>query len=118
MTLTAFRQAYVATAPEARLERFFKQWLDRTGAPVLDIDWNASGNDGIEVTITQGQDGEPYELDLEIEMVGVGPPRLDTITVSQRVHRARLKSPFRTNIVRLDPEHRVLRWTPEYGSRP
>ena len=118
MTLADFRKAFVSAAPDARLERFFEQWLDRTGAPVLDLDWSAAGPDTIEVRIAQRQAGEPYELDLEIEMVGVGPPRLETVTIDRREQTVRLESPFRTNVVRLDPDHRVLRWTPEYGSRP
>lgn len=118
MTLNDFREAFVSAAPDARLERFFEQWLDRPGAPVLDLDWSAAGSDSVDVTITQRQAGEPYELDLEIEMAGVGPPRVATITVAAREQTVRLESPFRTNVVRLDPNHRVLRWTPEYGSRP
>lgn len=118
MTLVAFRDAFIDAAPDARLERFFEQWLDRTGAPVLDLDWRAAGSDSIDVTITQRQGGEPYELDLEIEMVGVGSPRLETITVDELEQTVRVASPFRTNVVWLDPNHRVLRWTPEYGSRP
>ena len=118
MTLSTFRDAFLAAAPDARLERFFEQWLDRAGAPILDLDWSAAGPDAIDVTITQRQEGEPYDLDLEIELVGVGPPRLETITVDRRQQTVRIESPFRTNVVRLDPNHRVLRWTPEYGSRP
>jgi hypothetical protein len=119
LTIGAFREAFAAAAPGARLERFFEQWLDRTGAPVLDLDWKPEGDDGIEVTLTQRQNGSPYELDLEIEMSGGAlPVRRETVTLTERRQTFRLESPHRTTVVRLDPNHRVLRWTPEYGSRP
>lgn len=118
ITLRDFREAFLSAAPDGRLERFFEQWLDRTGAPILDLDWSTAGEGAIEVTIRQRQAGEPYDLDLEIEMVGVGPRRVETITIDQREQTVRVEAPFRTHIVRLDPRHRVLRWTPEYGSRP
>jgi aminopeptidase N len=118
LSLDEFRRTFIAAAPAGRLERFFEQWLDRTGAPVLDFDWRRMGGDAIDVTIVQLQDGEPYELDLEIEMTGVGAPRLETITVSEREQTVRVEAPPLTTSVRLDPGHRVLRWTPEYGARP
>lgn len=119
LTLAAFREAFITAAPEARLERFFEQWLDRTGAPVLDLDWKPEKDDVIEITITQRQSGPAYDLDLEIEMSGgAGPVRMEMVTVTEPTQTFRLGSPHRTTVVRLDPHHRVLRWTSEYGSRP
>lgn len=118
MSLPTFREAFMNAAPDARLEQFFAQWLDRTGAPVVDLDWRRQDNDTIEVRITQRQTGEPYDLDLEIEMEGVGETRVETIRVTEGETTLTLDSPFRATVVRLDPRHKVLRWTPEYGSRP
>ncbi|MDJ0952583.1 MAG: M1 family aminopeptidase [Acidimicrobiia bacterium] len=119
LTLPAFCEAFAGAAPAARLDAFFEQWLDRTGAPVLDLDWQPANDDAIDVTLTQRQSGSPYDLDLEIEMSGgTGPARTEIVTLTERTQTFQLESPHRATVVRLDPHHRVLRWTPEYGSRP
>ena len=111
---SAVRFAAKSTAQEAR-----GLGLNLALAPVLDLDWKPEGADLIEVTFTQRHDGPPYDLDLEIEMSGgTSPARTETVTLTEQTQTYQLESPHRTTLVQLDPHHRVLRWTPEYGSRP
>jgi len=119
LPLAELRRRFIAAAPEANLERFFAQWLDRLGAPVLEEQWtDASDASGHRVRLTIAQEGEPYDLDLEVEVTGADGATTHKVAVREAVGEWVLTSPGTPREVKLDPRHRLLIWKPEYGEKP
>jgi aminopeptidase N len=120
MTLDDMRAAFIAAAPDQSLEAFFTQWLDRAGAPVLDFDWWAIENGkGVRIDIAQTQPGEPFHLDLDVEIEFLdGDPRTEVIELREMTQTFRIETDKRPVAIRLDPRYRQLIWRPEYGPRP
>jgi hypothetical protein len=119
LTLAALRQAFVEAAPEKGLEQFFRQWLDRTGLPVILGRWKA-GEARLE--IEQAQEGEPYALDLDVELRLEGGSRLlrrvRTGAGKQESFDVQLGKDAQVEGVVLDPDHTLLVWHPDYGRSP
>lgn len=120
MTVDDVRAAFVAAAPEHDLESFFAQWLDRTGAPVLDVDWRGADRaQGVHVTITQTQGGEPFVFDLDIEVTLLdGSTHIETVRIDEAAETFEFEVPDQPETVRLDPGFKVLIYRPGYGPRP
>lgn len=122
MTLDDIRAAFVAAAPDADLEVFFEQWLDRAGAPVLRHEWQpptSLGDPTVELTIEQLQAGEPYDLKLDVALTAPdGTRRLEEVRLRERRATFRLDAPGGVAAVELDPDHRLLLWDPAYGEPP
>jgi hypothetical protein len=118
MTLDDVRGAFLAAAPEAGLERFFEQWLDRTGAPVLRCEWSETDL-GASVVIEQLQGGEPFELLLDVGLVGDdGSLQVERVHLERDEQTFELASDVLVRDVTLDPHHRLLIWSPELGEAP
>ena len=117
MSLTNLRAAFEEAAPpEARVETFFAQWLDREGAPRLDLEWeDASEGSAPRVRAAIVQSGRPYDLDLEIAVDTRNGTALHTVRVAEAQHSFVLDVPGRPTGVRVDPFHKLLIWRPEYG---
>lgn len=118
-TLAAVRAAFVAAAPEARLERFFADWLDRRGAPVLTEHWtdeSTAAESRVRLAIEQRD--APYDLDLEVEVEGADGKQRHVIRVSEPRGEWTLAAPGKPAKVTLDPDHRLLIWRSEYGAVP
>lgn len=119
MTLADVRAAFVAAAPpEAEVEAFLAQWLDRPGAPILDAEWEPVGEGEIELRVTQARSGEPYRLRLEVELRHADGVERREIEVRERETRVRLAVGSPVTGVELDPARRLLIWRSEYGERP
>jgi hypothetical protein len=130
MRLSDIRAAFLAAAPaDSGLAGFLDQWLSRTGAPVLDVEWwslrrtAASRKEepagAVELRIRQRQPGEPYVLALEVLLtLRDSSTVLDTVVVRGREHRVELELPRRPIDLRIDPQQRLLIWRPKYGPRP
>ena len=122
MSLDDLRAAFVrAAGPEAELETFFEQWLDRTGAPELELQWAYSPTDRgglVEGTIRQVQEGEPYHLSLTLGLARSGSPVAAEHVVELRsgLTEFSLAVDERVDEIVLDPHHHILMWKPEYGS--
>ena len=116
MSLDDLRAAFVAAAPEADLEGFFAQWLDRTGAPIVDMDWWATDG-GVELHLTQ-RGGAPFRLPLEVAVETEGGETVFTVDLEDRDQTVVLPVDGHPVGIRLDPESKVLMWRPEYGPRP
>ena len=116
-TLAELRQRFEAAAPEAELARFFADWLDRPGAPVVECEWSAQGA-LVRVTLRQVQRGAPYRLELELALDSPAGRSLHTLTLDGRETSVELPCDAVPTGVELDPRHRLLLWTPEYGPRP
>ena len=120
MTLDDARRAFLDAAPaEASLERFLAQWLDRTGAPILEAEWSPGAQPGtIEVTLRQAQKAEPYDLRVELALdLEDGTSRRETVALAAREASFTFESAA-PRTVRVDPDHRLLLWDPAYGERP
>ena len=119
MSVDDLRSAFVDAAPlETRLESFFAQWLDRTGAPVLACEWKQLDKNNLELTVTQEQSGDPYHLRLDVEITGSQTSASHIIEVEKRKTTLTLPVAFAVEGVEPDPDHRILIWTPEYGDKP
>jgi aminopeptidase N len=118
LTLDAFRRRLLATDPT--LEPFLRQWLDRTGAPVLRTDWwSIDRGQAVEIAIEQVQAGDPFEVPLEVAIATAGGATVrETLALAQRTQRFRVELPARALGVTFDSDHRLLFWRPEYGPRP
>ena len=124
MSLDDLRAAFVrAAGPEAELETFFEQWLDRTGAPELELQWTYSPTDRgglVEGTIRQIQEGEPYHLPLTLELTRSGSPvgGEHVVELRSRLTEFSLAVEERVDEIVLDPHYQILMWRPEYRSFP
>jgi aminopeptidase N len=130
MRVSDIRAAFQAAAPaDTGLATFLSQWLDRTGAPVLDVDWwslrrdapsgREQGPGAVELRIRQRQPGEPYVLPLEVLLtLRDSSTMLDTVHLRERDQTFKLELPRRAIDLRVDPGRKVLMWRPEYGERP
>jgi len=121
VTLNDLRAIVIAARPDdAGLPQFLAQWLDGSGAPVLDLDWR-SGADGktIEIHIKQTPKLPPFVFDLEVavDMKGGGAEK-KTLAIHEREQTFVLPTAGRPVAVEIDPDDRVLIWRPEYGSKP
>jgi len=117
LTLPELRARFQRAAPEANLPCFFAQWLDREGAPILECDWSADGDRAL-VSIRQVQPGEPYHLPLEVAVDSAAGRRLHSLELEQRESSFSLPGAAPPTGVELDPRHRLLIWTSEYGPKP
>jgi len=114
------RVRFARAAPDHDLDRFFSQWLDRTGAPIFDVDWHANIEGlGLLLELTQIQEGEPFFLELEVEIELIdGRTELSQVVIDSESDIFEIETTARPVKVRLDPERKLLIWRPEYGPRP
>ena len=97
---------------------FFRQWMERTGGPDLELDATTSADGNrflISGTITQT--GEPYEAGVEIALASPGKRIVRTISVSGAVTHFSIVADDEPRWVVLDPEYKLLRWTPAFKNR-
>ena len=119
ISLTDLRELFIRAAPKSNLKTFFAQWLDRAGAPILDVTWKPIGKKQTEIILTQVQKGESYDLKVEIGIkTADGRTRLDEVHVTGAETRVRLPIANPIQKISIDPNHRSLIWQPEYGARP
>ncbi len=117
LNLVELRSRFERAAPDAGLPRFFAQWLDRAGAPILECEWTADGNRAL-VRIRQVQPGEPYHLPLEVAVDTAAGRRVHAVELESRESSFTLASDAPPTGVELDPRHRLLIWTDDYGPKP
>ena len=90
---------------------FFEQWFERTGAPDYQLTWKQEDK-SVRGELTQPA---PYfRATLEIEIKGLGHQLLKTVEVIGGRTEFNWTVPFKIESVVLDPEYKVLRWTPEF----
>jgi hypothetical protein len=121
MSLNDLRAAFLAAAPaDAGLAAFMEQWLERSKAPVLRMDWwSMDRGKKAEIHIEQLQEGEPFAFALDLAVhTGDGAVVEQTVLVDSARETFEIVTPARPMEVRLDPHDRLLMWRPEYGPRP
>jgi hypothetical protein len=119
--LDDLRSRFVAAAPgDGELKSFLAQWLDRSGAPVLRVEWwSVDRGAAAEIDVEQLQPGDPFRFPLEVEIrTASGKKESHLLEVSKQ--RETFKVPVGAGPLDLtvDPRHLVLLWRPEYGPRP
>lgn len=120
LSLAELRIAFAHAVPDdASLPAFMAQWLDRTGAPVLEHRWwSTDRGAAVRLEIVQRQP-ELYELPLTIEIELANGHRLrHTVHVTEQTHTFKIPVHANPVDVRLDPDHHLLFWRPEYGGPP
>lgn len=116
--LPRFREQLLAV--DDSLAPFLGQWLDRTGAPVLRVEWwSIDRGKAVEIDVQQLQAGEPFQVPLEIGLVTSGGETVrQTLALTARRQRFTAAVPSRALDLMVDPDTRLLVWRPEYGPRP
>lgn len=115
ITLPDLRAAFVdAAPPDKQMRQFFTQWLDRTGAPALQLTWTPAGAGKVAVAISQTQASEPFLLALDVAVEATGGTRRETVTLRDRETRVVLAANGQPTGVRLDPDYELLLHRPEY----
>jgi aminopeptidase N len=91
------------------LAPFFRQWLYRPGLPELRLEWSwdAATQQAV-VTVAQGQDGEPYELDLDLLFRSGDAVERRAVTLRGDEESFRLPLPFAPDAVEADPDGWLL----------
>ena len=114
ISLADVREAYLAASPDAGLERFFEDWLEREGAPILEATWNEDG-----LQIEQKQDGDLYALTLDVDIHRSDRPvERIVFELTERSQVRALADAGSIERIELDPDRKVLIWRPEYGDMP
>lgn len=89
---------------------FETQWIERAGAPEIAATF-AQHRGAVDVVITQT--APYYRIPLEIELRGVTRSKRVRIRIDAAETRTRVAAPFTVVGVVVDPDERVIRWTPE-----
>jgi hypothetical protein len=119
MSLDDIRDAFIDAAPDHGLDRFFAQWLDRPGAPRFDISWTTEANGQAEIVLRQAQDREPFELDLDLELVlAEGTTQRERVRVLGHETTIDCAVPGEITEINLDPARDHLIWHPTYVMAP
>lgn len=98
-----------------KLDWFFAQWFERTGAPEWHTEWQQHGST-VEVALSQS---EPfYRADVEVQIVGKdGQMASKVIRLDSAYTKTSIPSGFPVDRVEVDPHYLVLHWTPEFRQR-
>lgn len=120
VSLVDLRRAFLQNAPpEAGLDRFFREWLDRPGAPILDVTWERLEDvDSPRVQLRVIQRGEVYQLPLDIAVFAGSRRRDHRVRLERAEQQFVLESPGDPTSVVLDPNRRLLVWREEFGPPP
>lgn len=97
------------------LSQFWHQWMDRTGAPDLGLEWTArSEGRGFVVSGTISQQGTPYEVTAEVALAYPGRHDTRTVSVSGPSTAFSFTTEQKPRWVVLDSDYKILRWTPAF----
>jgi aminopeptidase N len=100
------RKAFEA-ASGRDLSVFFKQWLERAGAPVLRVASARARGSDVEVTLEQS--APPYALHVPLELVGGAQTLTRDVAFSRARETLRIEGAASASAVRLDPDLRLWR---------
>jgi aminopeptidase N len=117
LSLPELRRSFVAAAPaSAEMEGFLAQWLDRAGAPVLDVRWedaSADGRHAAALTIRQ-RTPEPYRLRVPIGIESEAGLRVHDVELAEATTRVVLEADGPPTGVVENVGHPLLIWEAAY----
>jgi hypothetical protein len=114
VSLADLRTAWERTSGQD-LSHFWSQWMDRTGAPDLTLEWSARGEGrGFVVSGTITQQGTPYDVTAEVALAYPGRHDTRTVVVSGPSTQFSFTTEQKPRWVVLDPDYEILRWTPSF----
>lgn len=93
------------------LEAFFRQWLERNGAPRLALRGAERSATG-EVAFTLQQPAPPYRLSVPVLVDTAAGTERHTVRLDATEQAYRLRPEARAAALRIDPEHRLFRRLP------
>jgi len=93
------------------LGRVFAEWFDRPGAPDLGVEWTPAGH-SVRGAIVQR--GTPYQLELDVALVGAHDSTIRRVAIDGPRTPLALDAPFDVERIELDPHFTIVHWTPEY----
>lgn len=118
MTLRQLRAEFIEAAPASGLERFFSQWFDRPGAPVLWHEWEWRDNE-VHLKLQQRQGGQPFDIHLDVGLHGAGGDlRIERVHLHELEQEFSFSADEEVKRVQLDPQERLLLWRAGYGEPP
>lgn len=109
-TWVDLRNAFESNAGRA-LDGFFRQWLERTGAPTLRLRDAALRRAGgaFEVAFTLEQEEPAYDLEVPIDLDVDGERHMRSVRLRAKQQRYVLRTDGRPRELRVDPRHRLFR---------
>ncbi len=112
-------QAALAKSSGKELDRFFRDWFYRAGAPEFVVRSSIEPADhGFSVSGTIEQAGEPYEVDAEIALAFEGRSETRVVHVDGPSTAFSFRTEEKPAFVAFDPDHKLLRWTGELRNAP
>ncbi|HSR66618.1 MAG TPA: M1 family aminopeptidase [Acidobacteriota bacterium] len=118
LSLEDLRREFARSSPpQARFQRFWTQWMTRTGMPVLEVESRtAEGREPCRATVRQHT--VPYDLDVDIEIRTSSSRRNIRRRIDSRVEAFSFSCPREPFQIRLDPRGELLIWRDAWGSPP
>jgi hypothetical protein len=119
-SLAELRLAFLKAVPhDTGLADFFHQWLDRPGAPILDVTWEeARAAARRKVRARVAQRGDRYRLPLDLVVDGTEGSVHHVVQIGDSAQSFVFDSPGAPTGVRIDPDHKLLLWRAEFGPPP
>ena len=114
-TFEDLKYSFEAQTGPGRLDKFFRQWIDRTGAPELALkDVSVAREaDGYKLnfTVAQLQDGPAYQLDVPVAMQfeNIDQPHLLRLAMTKKEETFKYTSAVPPTRVEIDPEFDLFR---------
>lgn len=108
------RRSFEKFTGPGRLAPFFSQWVERTGAPQLeikDVRLAKAGDYNLDFRLAQKQDGPAYSLRIPaaIWLEGSDQPRMKLLDMDSKEETYHYSAPLRPVRVEIDPEFDVFR---------
>lgn len=145
LSMNAIRAFFVEHVPDADLDTFFAQWLDRSGAPIIHMRWwlaeemvqspwdesvqvpsyfvrhglSAQTPMKVVVQLNQVQEVEPFSLPIELGIRTLqGELEVHQLSLTERTQQFEIEVKALPMSVDLDPNAKLLIWRPFYGPPP
>src|SRR5690606_11465124 len=108
--LTSDFQHIMEKASDKNLGNFFKQWLERVEIPSLKVSWAyVKKSQSLELIIEQTQPGNPFDLQLEIGIMGNNQlQQVETVKISGKSLKTSIPVKFSPEKLVLDPNTNLL----------
>ena len=106
-------QGAVESVADRSFETFFQQWTRRAGYPILEVSWRYDeASKAVDITVEQTQQGQPFEIPLEVAFAIGDTEELTTLDVTQSTETFTVDVPAAVRDITVDPHTWLLgEWT-------